>query len=51
VESLTNDLEKKKGRRAKLIEAIESAGDIASLTERLRNLEGEIEQASKAIGR
>jgi len=39
-ESLTKDLEDKKRRRAKLIEAIETAGDIDSLTERLRDLEG-----------
>jgi hypothetical protein len=49
VESLTNDPERKKGRRAKLIEVIETAGDIASLTERLRNLEGEIDQIEQAI--
>jgi hypothetical protein len=34
---------------AKLIEAIETAGDIASLTNRLRNLEGEIKRIQQAI--
>src|SRR5215471_2215373 len=38
VESLTKDLEDKKRRQAKLIDAIETAGDIASLAERLREI-------------
>ena len=43
------DLEDKKRRRAKLIDAIETAGDIASLTERLRELEAEINRVQHAI--
>jgi chromosome segregation ATPase len=49
VESLTKELAEKTRRRAKLIEAIDSAGEIASLTERLRALEGEIKSIENAI--
>jgi site-specific DNA recombinase len=49
LESLTKDLEEKKRRRAKLIDAIETAGDITSLTDRLRDLEGEIKRIQHAI--
>jgi hypothetical protein len=49
VESLTKDLEEKKRRRAKLIDPIQTAGDIASLTDRLRDLEGEIKRIQHAI--
>ena len=49
VESLTKDLEDKKRRRARIIEAIETAGDIGGLTERLRDLEGEIKRIQHAI--
>ena len=49
VESLQKDLEERKRRRAKLIEAIETAGDIASLVERLRDLEAEITRIHHAI--
>ena len=49
VETLMKDLEDKKKRRAKLIDAIETAGDIASLTQRLRELEAEINQVQHAI--
>ena len=49
VESMAKALEDKKRRRAKLIEAIETAGDIASLTERLHDLEGRIKRLQRAI--
>src|SRR5262249_8185678 len=49
IESLTKDLEDKKRRQATLIDAIETGGDIASLTDRLRALEGEIKRIQHAI--
>jgi hypothetical protein len=49
VESLTKDLEDKKRRQSKLIDAIETAGDITSLVERLREIEGEIKRIQNAI--
>ena len=39
----------RKRRQAKLIEAIETTGDIASLTERLRTLERDIESITQAL--
>jgi site-specific DNA recombinase len=49
VDSLRKDLEDRKRRQAKLIEAIETAGDINVLTERLRMLATEIENIQQAI--
>jgi len=49
VESLKKDLEEQKRRQANLIEAIETAGDINSLTERLRAVETEISRIQRAV--
>ena len=49
--SLKKDLEDKKRRQRKLIEAIEMAGDITVLTARLRELEPEIKGIEGAIAR
>ena len=51
LDSLKKDLEERKRRQAKLIEAIETAGDIAVLTERLRGLEREVKHIEEAIAR
>src|SRR3954452_704015 len=49
VDSLKKDLEDRKRRQRKIIEAIETAGNIGSLSGRLRDLEREIEQIQDAI--
>ena len=49
VESLKKDLEDRKRRQGRLIDAIETRGDINSLTERLRALEDEIKGIQNAI--
>jgi len=49
LESLKRDLDDKKRRQARIIAAIETAGDINTLTERLRNLENEITGIKVAI--
>jgi hypothetical protein len=49
VDSLKKELEDRKRRQAKLIEAIETSGDISLLTERLRALGGEVKRIEKAI--
>lgn len=48
-DSLKKDLEDKKRRQARLLGAIETAGDISSLTERLRVLEAEIKSIQQDI--
>ena len=47
VDSLKKDLEDRKRRQGKIIEAIETAGNVGSLAERLRGLEREIEADSR----
>ena len=49
LQSLTCDLADKKHRQARIITAIEAAGDINVLTERLRSLESEITHIKTAI--
>ncbi len=49
VQSLEKDLEDRRRRQAKLIEAIEVAADVTSLAERLRGLEAEIAKIQQAI--
>jgi hypothetical protein len=49
LESLKRDLDEKKRRQARIITAIETAGDIDALTGRLRNLENEITGIKAAI--
>jgi site-specific DNA recombinase len=49
VESLRGDLEDRKRWQAKVIEAIETAGDINVLTERLRTLAAEIKNIQQTI--
>jgi site-specific DNA recombinase len=49
LESLQRDLDDKKRRQARMITAIETAGDINALIERLRNLESEIIAIKAAI--
>jgi len=49
VDSLKKNLEDRKRRQGKVIEAIETAGSIGSLAGRLRELEQEIEEIQEAI--
>jgi site-specific DNA recombinase len=49
VDALRKDLEDRKRRRAKIMEAIETAGEINSLTVRLRDLENDIKRIQEAI--
>jgi hypothetical protein len=49
VDSLRKDLKDRKGRQPKLIEAIETSGDISLLTERLQALGGEVKRIEEAI--
>jgi DNA invertase Pin-like site-specific DNA recombinase len=49
LENLRKDLEDRKRRQAKLIEAIESAGEITAISSRLKELENEIRQIQSAI--
>jgi site-specific DNA recombinase len=49
VDALKKDLEDRKRRRSKVLEAIETAGDIDSLTDRLRELETDIKGIEAAI--
>ena len=49
VESLRKDLEDRKRRQTNLINAIETGGDIPSLTARLRDMEAEVAQIQDAI--
>ena len=49
VESLKKELEDRKRRQAKVIDAIETAGDIGMLTVRLQGLESEVKRIQGAI--
>ena len=49
VDSLKKNLDDRKRRQGKVIEAIETAGSIGSLAGRLRDLEREIEEIQEAI--
>jgi site-specific DNA recombinase len=51
VDALREDLEDRKRRQARVIEAIEAAGDINILTGRLRTLDNEIKDIQQAIAR
>ena len=49
MESLKRDLEDRKRRQARLIEAVETVGDISVLTKRLRDLESDIKGIQESI--
>ena len=49
VDSLKKNLEDRKRRQRKIIEAIETAGNVGSLAERVRDLGDEIDQIQEAI--
>jgi hypothetical protein len=49
VDSLKKDFEDRKRRQSKLVEALETNGDITSLTVRLREVEAEIKHIQEAI--
>ncbi len=49
VDSLKHDLDDRKRKQAKLIEAIETAGEVSMLANRLRDLESEIKRIQGAI--
>ncbi len=49
LDSLKKDLDDRKRRQAKLIEAIETAGDVSMLTGRLRDLQSEVKCIQEAI--
>ena len=49
VESLKNSLEDRTRRQGKIIEAIETAGNVGRLADRLRELEREIEEIRRML--
>jgi hypothetical protein len=51
LENLKKDLDDRKRRQAKLIEALETTGEIVAISSRLKDLESEIRQIESSIKR